>query len=194
MYLETTRQVERAVAGRAFGDPEFLTRLDIRFAGLYLDAWRRYRRDPAAAPKSWRVLFDARGARGVHQLQFAVAGMNAHINYDLAAALVDTAAELGGGLDGARERDFDAVNAVLAQTAPAVREVLLTGALGAVDDALGTADDRISLWGIERAREFAWAAGLASWQVRGTPVAALLERARDRMVELSSRLLLSAAR
>lgn len=191
MYLETTRQVASALAGRAFADPEFLTRLDAVFADLYLHAWSGYLGDPAKVPASWRVLFDSAGTRGIGQLQFAVAGMNAHINYDLATALVSTAQELGVELDAQRERDFEQVNTVLADTAPKVREVLLTGAFATVDEALGTTDDRVSMWAIERAREYAWATAQAMWHVRGTPAASLLNGARDRLVAMSSRMLLA---
>lgn len=193
MYLETTRQVDAAIAGRPFADAAFLTRLDVVFAGLFVEAWEQYRRDPAAVPRSWRALFDDRAAPGVHPLQFAVAGMNAHINYDLATALTTTAQELGGDLDERRHRDFLAVNDVLAATAPGVRETLLTGPFALLDDGLGRADDRVSLWAIERARDVAWAAAVAGWAVRGSFVADVLAEGRDRMVQLSSRLLLARA-
>jgi hypothetical protein len=193
MYLETTRQVDQALAGRRFADKTFLTRLDVVFAGLFVSAWQRYGRDPGSVPKSWRALFDARSAPGIHPLQFAVAGMNAHINYDLALALVTTAQEAGGELDDDRRTDFVAVNGVLAGTAPAVRAELLTGPFAFVDDALGPVDDRLSMWAIERARDVAWAAALAAWAVRGTVVEDVLSTARDRMVQLSSQLLLAPA-
>lgn len=191
MYLVTTRQVDAALAGARFADPEFLARLDVVFANLYLDALAGHEVDPGRTPRCWRALIDARTRPGTCQLQFAIAGMNAHINYDLARALVLTAEELGGDPGaGGRRSDFLAINRVLAQTQPMVRRELLTGPLAEFDEALGDGDDRVAMWGIEKAREFAWATAQTLWAVRGTDVAVSFTEGLDRMVEMTSRLLL----
>jgi Family of unknown function (DUF5995) len=44
-------------------------------------------------PTSWDALFEARYATGSDRIPFALAGMNAHINGDLAFALLQTDAE-----------------------------------------------------------------------------------------------------
>ena len=52
MYLVTTRQVDAAIGGAQFADPEFMARLDVVFANLYLNALElhaRTRLDPRAA-------------------------------------------------------------------------------------------------------------------------------------------------
>ena len=193
MYLETTRQVDAAIRGQQFADPVFMARLDVVFAGLFLGVWDRYATGPAAAaqvPRCWRALFDVRSRTDVAPLQFAVAGMNAHINHDLSLALVQTCEELGGGLDASRRTDFLAINRVLAQTQPAVRQELLRGPWAVLDHALGGYDDRIALWGIEQAREFAWSTAETLLAVRGTRLEETFEGGLDRMVALSSRLLL----
>ena len=58
-------------------------------------------------------LFTQRSKKGVAPLQFALAGMNAHINRDLPVALVATCRELGIELrDGSPEQaDYVQVNA-----------------------------------------------------------------------------------
>jgi hypothetical protein len=190
MYLVTTRQVDAAIVGAQFTDEEFLARLDVVFANLYLHALDLHAADPTRSPRSWGTLFEARARPGISQLQFAVAGMNAHINFDLARALVLTTQEFGGELDAGREADFRAVNRVLALTQPMVRRELLTGPFAALDDALGEHDDRVSMWGIEAAREFAWSTAQTLWAVRGTAVEGTFVTAVDRMVELTSRLIL----
>ncbi len=194
MYLATTRQVEAAIGEAQFADPAFTARLDVVFANLYLDALDRHSSDPTRAPRSWEALFEARARPGVSQLRFAVAGMNAHINFDLARALVLTMHEFGGGLDAGRRADFQAVNRVLERTQPMVRRELLTGPYATLDDALGDHDDRVSLWGIEAAREFAWSTAQTLWTVRGTVIEASFTEGLDRMVELTSRLILQGAR
>lgn len=192
MYLVTTRQVDAAIAGARFADPEFMTRLDVNFANLFLIALAQHDAGSDASPRSWRALFDARGSRGISQLQFAIAGMNAHINYDLPRALVLTIREFGGELDDARRADYLAVNRVLARTQPMVQRELLTGAFAVLDQGLGDRDDRVAMWGIEQAREFAWTTAQTLRAVRGTPIEQLFTDRLDRMVELTSRLLLRA--
>jgi hypothetical protein len=71
-----------------FVDPAWTERWDVAFAGLYLDALERW--DAAgSAPGPWQVAFAA-AASGprVPPLRHLLLGMNAHINYDLAQALL----------------------------------------------------------------------------------------------------------
>ena len=192
MYRVTTEHVAAAIDASQFADPEFMTRLDVHFANLYLVALSQHDAGSTTAPRSWQGLFDARDQPGISQLQFAVAGMNAHINYDLPRALVLTLHELGGALDPTRLADYTAVNLVLAQTQPIVRSELLTGPFAPLDQGLGDRDNRVAMWGIEQAREFAWATAQTLWAVRATPIEAPFTDRLDRMVELTSRLLLRA--
>ena len=87
MYLQVTEAVRDELP--SFESPEFVERLDVLFAEFYFQAF-----DAAAAQawvsKAWAPLFDRRDERGILALQFAIAGMNAHINNDLAHALVLT--------------------------------------------------------------------------------------------------------
>jgi Family of unknown function (DUF5995) len=191
MYLETTRQVARALAEQAFVDPEFLDLLDVRFAQLYLGALDAHEAGTAVAPRCWAALFDARSDPGVDPLQFALAGMNAHICYDLPRALVATVEEIGVDLDEHWVRqDFRAVNEVLARTQPMVKRVLLSGPLAGLDDALGQVDDRVGMWAIEAAREMAWGSAQALWALRDSWARQRYEQGMDRVVEASSRLML----
>ena len=50
----------------------------------------------------------------------------------------------------------------------------------------------MAVWGIERAREFAWATAQILWAVRGTPIEAAFADRLDRMVELTSQLTLDS--
>ena len=94
LYLEVTKAVDGQVATAGFADPAFLGALDVTFAGLYFAAV-----DDAAAgrkpSRAWAPLFEARGRTGIAPIQFALAGMNAHINHDLPIALVKTFEALG---------------------------------------------------------------------------------------------------
>jgi Family of unknown function (DUF5995) len=192
MYRVTTEHVEAAIDSARFADPEFMTRLDVQFANLYLVALARLEAESSSAPRSWRALFEVRDRPGISQLQFAVAGMNAHINYDLPRALVLTVHEMGGTLDSTRLADYKSVNLVLAQTQPIVQRELLTGPFAALDAGLGDRDDEIAMWGIEQAREFAWTTAQTLWALRATVIEKPFTDKLDRFVELTSRLLLRA--
>lgn len=191
MYLETTRQVGGTLAEQGFADPGFIDRLDVRFAQLYFGALRAHGQEAGSAPRCWSALFDARARPGTHPLQFAVAGMNAHITYDLPRALVMTVEEFGGDLDdGARRSDFVAINEVLARTQPIIKDRLLSGPLADLDDTMGDLDDRAGMWAIEAAREMAWGSARALWALRDSASAARYVAVLDRAVAMSSRLML----
>ncbi|MGB7981055.1 MAG: DUF5995 family protein [Candidatus Nanopelagicales bacterium] len=192
MYLTTTREVARALGEHRFLDREFMDRLDVNFADLYFEALAAYDCDPASAPRCWSALIAARERTGASPLQFALAGMNAHIGYDLPRALVATTLEFGGDLGHAgRRADFVTINEILASTQPIVKQALLVGLLDELDDVLGEVDDRIGVWAIEQAREVAWGSAHALWALRGTRAQRLYEQGMDRVVEFSSRGLLS---
>ncbi len=192
LYLETTRQVGAALDASRFEDAGFMERLDVVFAGLYFDALRRELAARGTAPRAWDALFEARARRPVHPLRFALAGMNAHINYDLARALVRAAAELGGDVasDTPRHRDFLSINRVLADTEATVKRTFVGGALATLDDAMGQVDDRTAIWSIARARDAAWTQGLVLWTLRGTALEGAYAATLDRSVGLVGRALL----
>ena len=89
MYLDVTRQVNSRLGQGFFADPAFMTRLDVTFANLYFAA-----ADPAAVPLAWRPLAERRATAGIEPVQFALSGMNSHINHDLPLAIVSTCAAL----------------------------------------------------------------------------------------------------
>jgi hypothetical protein len=174
LYLEVTRTVHTEVQRSSFRDEAFLSRLDVVFAGLYFAALRAALDKPAALPKAWAPLCEARRRKRIAAIQFALAGMNAHINRDLPVALVQTASELKVDLENAKREhaDFERVNPVLAQVEARVKRWFLTGELGEIDRALGPVDDRIAMWNVCRARDAAWDQAQVLWCLRGQPALA----------------------
>jgi len=165
LYLAVTRGVQQHLAGVTFQDPTFLTRLDVHFADLFFDAVER----PTHA---WRPLFEARLRKGIAPLQFAFAGMNAHINRDLPVALVATCREAGISLgEGTPQHaDYVRVNTVLAQVEQEVKAQYLTGGLRRLDrlvHRVDRIDDVVAMWDVARARDAAWVNGEALWALRG---------------------------
>ncbi|MDH6124798.1 DUF5995 family protein [Kitasatospora sp. GP82] len=167
MYLEVTELVRARLASAYFDDPVGMARLDTVFAARYLAAVDTAESggQPAAC---WRPLFELRGNRGVHPLQSALAGMNAHIENDLPLSVLDCCDALGKE-PGEIEADYHRINDLLAQVESQVREELLPG-----PEALRIADPLmhvIGVWSIDRARDAAWATVLGLWELRRTPLA-----------------------
>ncbi|MFJ9851088.1 DUF5995 family protein [Streptomyces sp. NPDC101150] len=165
VYLTVTEAVAQRIGEGAFADPAAAGELDVRFAGRYftaVDAAATGRRPPAC----WRPLFQLRRHPGIHPLQFALAGINAHIGHDLALAVVDTCRALECEPP-ALEGDFDRIGAVLTGLEERIRESLMPG-----PDLLDIADPLTHLagsWSLERARDAAWAAARMMWGARRLP-------------------------
>jgi hypothetical protein len=70
-----------------------MTQLAVTYANLYFTA-ADMAGNPAAVPLARRPLVERRAAVGIESIQFALAGMNAHINHDLSVAMVSTCAAL----------------------------------------------------------------------------------------------------
>src|SRR5438034_1145187 len=96
LYLKVTQAV--AVQAPAVEDPVWLAALDVHFAGFYFDALRSWLLEESTTG-CWRVLFERRTDARVARVQFALAGVNAHINHDLCAAIVATCEATGTSPD-----------------------------------------------------------------------------------------------
>jgi hypothetical protein len=199
LYREVTEGVGGELTRRGFADNRFLETLDVHFAGLFFSALESYGRDPAGTPAAWAPLFAQRSRRGIAPLQFALAGMNAHINRDLPVALVTTCHELGLDLgEGSREHaDFERVDVLLAHVEARVKSQYVTGWLAWVDrlvHRLRRIDDVVAMWDVERARDAAWTNARALWVLDDEPpLASDYLVALDRMVGFASRGLLVPA-
>jgi Family of unknown function (DUF5995) len=199
LYLAVTEGVQARLAGFAFRDPRFLARLDVVFADLFFSALEASRIDRDRVPHAWAPLVDARSQRGIAPLQFALAGMNAHINRDLPIALVATCQELGVGLEegSAQRADFEHVNQVLAAVEAQVKGRYLSGWLRDLDRLIHRVDridDIVAMWDVVRARDAAWTNAEALWALRSSPdLSASYLLALDRMVGLTGRGLLVPA-
>lgn len=199
LYLAVTEGVQQRLASFTFADPAFLARLDVVFAGLFFTALDGATSDAHVMARAWAPLVESRSARGIAPLQFALAGMSAHINRDLPVALVSTCSELGLELEegSPQHRDFVHVNTVLAGVESAVKEQYLSGVLRTLDRLIHRVDridDVVAMWDVSRARDAAWVNAEALWALRHQPdLQASYLAALDRMVGLSCRGLLVPA-
>ncbi|MGW2032092.1 DUF5995 family protein [Streptomyces argyrophylli] len=188
VYLAVTEEVDRRLDAGEFADPRAATALDVRFAERYLaavDAAAADRRPPAC----WRPLFQFRRHPGVRPLQFALAGINAHIGHDLALAVVDACHTLGCE-PADLEDEFDRVGDLLVSLEERIREDLMPG-----PDLFQIADPLTHLlgsWSLERAREATWAAARALWALRHcADVAGEFTERLDAAVGFAGRMLLT---
>src|SRR5262249_24318688 len=108
LYLLVTNSVRNSPPAADWKDPKWLTRLDVVFANFYFDAIQSALTG-GRTPKSWRALFEARNRTGIDRIQFALAGMNAHINHELSLALLQTDSDSGikPGKTSAEHDDFE---------------------------------------------------------------------------------------
>ncbi len=163
MYLRVTELVRDQVSGGAFAENAFMARLDIVFGGLYLEAFGAAR--PASA---WRPLFEQRHAPGVLSIQFALAGMNAHINHDLPIAVVRACRQLGLTLDSPGvEADYQRITGLLASVQEQVRQSFFDGIeLEADRRYAAPLANLVGSWSIGRARDAAWTNARVLWRIR----------------------------
>jgi Family of unknown function (DUF5995) len=170
LYLAVTREVLAETRVQAFEDPAFVARLDVVFAGLYFSAVDA---DAAHSPvaRAWAPLFQVRSHKRIAAIQFAFAGMNAHINHDLGLALVAALREQGlrPTRDSAQHRDYLLINELLERVEERVKERFAKGLVGVADEALGRLDDVAAMWSVARARDAAWTHAETLWAIRDAP-------------------------
>jgi len=170
MYLEVTGTVNSQLGQGFFADPAFMTQLDVTFANLYFTA-ASAAGDPATAPLAWRPLIEQRAAAGIEPVQFALAGMNAHINHDLPIAMVSTCTALATAPGaGPHFADYQKVDQLLDAAEQSVRQSLESAAELAVDRHLAAVASLVTSWTIASARDLAWNNALLLWAVRDDPI------------------------
>lgn len=158
LYLNVTQQVDVNSLPGGWEDPLWLTRLDVVFAQLYFNAIADWLRNPVAVADSWKALFESRFTDGIDRIQFALAGMNAHINHDLALALLqtDTEMNLTPLKDSPEHDDFENVNGLLETVLPQALRFLATGVIGEAAQDTGKIGRFLAIWNVRAARDLAW--------------------------------------
>jgi hypothetical protein len=167
LYLQVTLAVDTASAGTEFEDKQFVERLDVVFAGLYFDAEATID-SGAACPVPWRPLVETR-SQPREPIQFALAGMAAHISHDLPVAVVTTCEELGlpPEDDSAIHRDYQLVDGLIGTVETQVASWFETGLIADIEDVTPEkTGEAIALWSIVAARDVAWDHAKVLWALR----------------------------
>jgi len=157
LYLKVTEAIDQQPASN-WRDAAWLTRLDVVFAGYYFKAVAAFLENSPATPSAWDALFESRNKPQIERIQFALAGMNAHINHDLALALVQTDSEMNlqPTLQSPEHFDYQRVNTILAALLPEVLNDLAKGVLGGLAEDTGKVGRLLAIWSVAAARDAAW--------------------------------------
>jgi hypothetical protein len=158
LYMMVTKEVDLNPPAGGWKDAAWLLRLDVVFAGFYFRALAGSLDGSAGTASSWNALMEVRFRPGIDRIQFAMAGMNAHINHDLALALLATDSErnLTPNRESPQYADYQAVNDLLNRVMPRALEMLATGILGMAAQDTGKIGRLLAFWNICRARDLAW--------------------------------------
>ena len=154
LYRRVTVKVRQGIADDFFEDGPRLERLDVIFANRYLDAFDQWR-GGGESTAVWRYAFAATNQFWPIVLQHLLLGMNAHINLDLGIAAARTVP--ASRLPSLRT-DFNRINTILSALVSDVQNELaeVWPPLRIFNRFLGTADDKIINFSMERARDHAW--------------------------------------
>jgi len=194
LYRTITASVLDRLETNRFRDPAFLAELDVQFAARYFDALRFWTATSHECPRVWGVIFQRVDGPDVRALPSAVAGVNAHINFDLPFALVKTFEKLDIEPidDSDQHHDYLQVNDIFAEAIPELRRGYLDKVQLLIDTMNGDLDDWWQGEMVEYTRNVAWRNAQKIWKIRHD--LAGVRRESDRLDELSSllgRLLLS---
>lgn len=156
MYRAVTQRIADDIAAGRFDDGPRMDALDTTFANYYLVAYAAHERGETPS-RPWAVAFAhaSRSTPGV--FQHLLLGMNAHINFDLAQAVVDDP-DVAADLPAVRD-DYDRINDILHALLDPLQNALAAHVRGgaSIDRLLGRLDEGIAGWEITKARHHAWA-------------------------------------
>jgi hypothetical protein len=192
LYLGVTRAVQARVSAGAFADPAWIAQLDVGFARFYLSAIQSSL-SGQPTPGCWQALFDQRSQPATARIQFAMSGINAHINHDLPQAIVATSQAAGPAPQHgtAHYNDYTALNATLDNMIDAAKQTLNVRLLGDALPPVSSLENTLAAWSVSAARESAWNNAELLWHLAGAPI--LSDRflhALDGITALASKTLL----
>lgn len=167
LYLTITGRVAGALSGAH--DPDFLELLDVEFAKRYFAALRLWGDEDVDTPDAWEVLFRRAQDHGVSKLAAAMLGVNAHINHDLALALVSTWDQLGPPPPGRMHPDYVLINRIFFEEIPELRRRYANPVQLRLDRLTGTLDDWSQRVLVAATRAHAWEQAERLWALRDDP-------------------------
>jgi uncharacterized protein DUF5995 len=165
LYLAVTQAVENKVAVGGFNDPAWLTELDVQFARLYFAALSGGLTG-GGCPDCWKVMLSVRDQVKIARIQFAMAGMNAHINHDLPMAIVSTCQVTNTVPQHGTPQynDYTGLNPTLDALIDQAKKTLNVRLPGDPLPAISHLEDMIATWDLATFREKAWDTAQNLWR------------------------------
>ena len=190
LYMTVTQAVKSKVDSGAFQDGAWLTELDVQFAALYFNALHAALTN-APCPACWNSMFQVRNQVKIARIQFALAGMNAHIDHDLPMAIVSTCKTTNTVPQHGTPQynDYTAINPILDAIVEPAKQTLNVTLIGDCLPAVSHVEDMIAGWGLADFREKAWNTAQTLWSAPALAQTALLD-VIDTLVEGMNTLLL----
>lgn len=170
LYITITEQVKKGCDKSNYKDTPFMTALDVAFANRYLEALRDNEKRPGSESGPWKALINARGNPNLQKLQFAAAGVNAHINFDLAQALCATWKQVKPTRGTDQHETYQAIDAVFAAEMDRLRHEFENKVEARFDR--GLVSKLLDLVGdlfVDETRNVAWAQARTMWALRDVP-------------------------
>jgi len=169
LYRQVTQAVEQRVVSGGFADPAWLAELDVQFARLYfvaLSSWL----SGQPTPGCWQALFELRDHAAIARIQFALAGINAHINHDLPEAITATCEATGNSPQrDTHYDDYTALNTTLDSLIESAKQTLHVRLPGDPLPPVSHLEDTVAAWSVSAAREAAWRNAELLWHLRTFP-------------------------
>lgn len=158
LYRQVTLAIQEECRKEAWRSPVWVKHLDVEFGKLYFEATLAWERDPKTCPRAWRPLFAARHDRYVAPVQYALAGLCAHINRDLpiAAARAAQKAHLVLTRGSAEEEDYQRINKILYEVELRCVKELTTGWIRVVSTRMDPYDRKLAIAIVRWMRDIAW--------------------------------------
>ncbi|WP_339869199.1 DUF5995 family protein [uncultured Algoriphagus sp.] len=154
LYRQVTRRIRDGILAREFEDNPRMEKLDILFAGRFINAYNTWK--IAQAPtNSWMLAFEASKDSKHLVLQHLFLGINAHINLDLGISAADT---MGSEPIAGIQNDFNKINAVLAELVDGVKSniSMVSPIFGWLIPLAKGRDEMLLNFSIQLARDGAW--------------------------------------
>jgi len=171
LYFQVTQAVEARVSAGGFNDPGFLSELDVQFAQLYFNALKNSLSNASLAD-CWQALFSQRNQTALTRIQFALAGINAHINHDLPIAIVATCQiqNLAPQHSTPQYNDYTSLNATLDSLIEQAKQTLNVRLLGEALPDVSQLENTVAAWSVSASREAAWNNSELLWHLSAEPL------------------------
>ena len=199
LYLTVTQAVQACVNitdpadPNRFENPAWMAALDVAFARYYFTAVE-FSLSGEPTPGCWQALFAVRNQAEIARIQFALSGMNAHINHDLPQAILGLCqtTSIAPAHGTTQYNDYTALNSTLDSLIEAAKITLRVRLLGDALPPVSALDNTLAAFSVAAAREAAWNNAELLWHLDSDvpPLAAAFLDTLDGLTALASKTLL----